>query len=143
MEHINQYHYIIAALVARVFLGCLFFFQGYDAVFNVRIKHVISTFETDFANKGIPGFLTVIASWFTTLTALIGGALLILGLFEYTALYLLSANLIIAAIGFGINTPVWDTRHVFPRLVLTLLLLIMPQSWNVISLDHLFLKLQF
>ena len=76
MEIINQYHYIIAAFIARLFLGCLFFFQGYDAVFNVRIKNVITTFESDFASKGIPRFLTVTASWFTTLTELIGGALL-------------------------------------------------------------------
>lgn len=140
MEFINQYHYIMAALIARVFLGCLFFFQGYDAVFNVRIKHVIGTFETDFYRKGIPKPFTAIASWFNTLTALIGGALLILGLFEYVALYLLGANLIIAATGFGIHTPVWDTRHVFPRLILILLLLIIPQSWNSISLDHLLFK---
>ena len=140
MEIINQYHYIIATLIARVFLGCLFFFQGYDAVFNVRIKNVVKTFENDFAGKGIPRSLTLIGSWFTTLTELIGGALLILGLFEYAALYLLGMNLIVAAIGFGINTPVWDTRHVFPRLLLIIFLLILPQSWNTISLDHLFFK---
>jgi uncharacterized membrane protein YphA (DoxX/SURF4 family) len=138
MEIINQYHYIAAAFIARVFLGCLFFFQGYDAVFNVKVKNVINTFENDFANNGIPRFLTVIASWFTCLSGLIGGALLILGLFEYAALYLLGMNLIVAAVGFGINTPVWDTRHVFPRLLLTIFLLTIPRSWDTISLDHLF-----
>jgi uncharacterized membrane protein YphA (DoxX/SURF4 family) len=141
MDIINQYHYIIAAFIARVFLGCLFFFQGYDAVFNVKIRNIISTYENDFANNGIPRFMTVMASWFTSLSALTGGALLILGLFEYAALYLLSINLIVAAVGFGINTPVWDTRHVFPRLLLTIFLLALPQSWNTISLDHLLFKL--
>ena len=138
MEIINQHHYIIAAFVARVFLGCLFLFQGYDAIFKVKIQNVIGVFENDFAEKGIPRFLTVCASWFTTYTELICGFLLIIGLFEYAALYLLGANLIIAAIGFGINTPMWDTRHVFPRLVLILFLLVLPQSWNILSLDHLF-----
>jgi putative oxidoreductase len=138
MEIINQYHYIIAALIARVFLGCLFFFQGYDAVFKVKIKNVINTFENDFSDNGIPRFVTVVASWFTSIVEFVCGALLILGLFEYAALYLLGINLIIVAIGFGINTPMWDTRHVFPRLLLLLLLLILPQSWNSLSLDHLF-----
>lgn len=140
MEIINQYHYIIAAFIARVFLGCLFFFQGYDAVFKVKIQNVIGVFENDFAEKGIPRFLTISASWFTTYSELICGALLIFGLFEYVALYLLGVNLIIASIGFGINTPMWDTRHVLPRLILILFLLMLPQSWNVLSLDHLFFK---
>jgi uncharacterized membrane protein YphA (DoxX/SURF4 family) len=140
MEIINQYHYIIAACVARVFLGCLFFFQGYDAVFKVKIQNVIAVFEDDFAEKGIPRFLTVCASWFTTYSELICGALLIVGLFEYVSLYLLGANLIIAAVGFGINAPMWDTRHVLPRLTLILFLLVLPQSWNIVSLDHLFFK---
>jgi putative oxidoreductase len=137
VETLSQSHYLFAALLARVFLGCLFFFQGYDAVFKVRIRNVIDTFEADFSRKGIPRFLTVFAAWFTSCTELVGGGLLIIGLFEYLALYLLGINLIIAAIGFGINTPVWNTRHVFPRLVLILFLLVIPQSWDTISLDHL------
>ncbi len=140
MEILSQYHYIGASLIARVFLGCLFFFQGYDAVFKVKIKHVIGTFEDEFSQKGIPKFLTVLAVWFTSCTELIGGFLLIIGLFEYPVLCLLGINLIIAAIGFGINTPMWDTRHVFPRLVLVLFLLVIPQSWNTASLDLLFFK---
>lgn len=140
MEIINQYHYTVASLIARVFLGCLFFFQGYDAVFKVKIKNVIGTFEDAFSQKGIPKFLTVLAAWFTSCTELIGGILLIVGLFEYPALYLLGLNLIVAAIGFGINTPVWDTRHVFPRLALIIFLLVVPQSWNSASLDLLLFK---
>ena len=140
MEIINQYHGVAAVFIARVFLGCLFFFQGYDAVFNVKIKNVIATFEAGFENKGIPKFLTAVASWFTCYTELIGGALLILGLFEYGALYLLGLNLIVAAIGFGINTPMWDTKYVPPRLLLILILLFVPQSWSVLSLDHLIFK---
>ena len=73
MEIINQHHYIIASFIARVFLGCLFFFQGYDAIFKVKIQNVIGVFENDFAEKGIPRFLTVCASWFTTYTELICG----------------------------------------------------------------------
>lgn len=140
MDVLSQYHYHAAALLARILLGCLFFFQGYDAVFNVRVRTVIATFENRFAHHGIPRFLTVAGSWFTSLSALTGGALLIAGIFKYAALYLLSLNLVVAAIGFGINIPVWDTRHVFPRLALLLLLLLLPESWDTLSFDHLFFK---
>ncbi len=137
MEIINQHHEIAAIFIARVFLGLLFFFQGYDAVFRVKIKNVIETYQGSFEHKGIPKFLTVSAVWFTSCTELVGGLFLILGLFEYSVLYLLGINLIIAALGFGINTPMWDTRFVFPRLLLVLFLLLVPQAWNGWSLDSL------
>ena len=140
MVAINQYHEIVAVLIARVFLGVLFFFQGYDAVFNIKVKNVVATFETNFANKVIPKFLTAAASWFTSYTELICGFLLIVGLFQYYALYLLGINLIIAAIGFGITSPMWDTRYVLPRLLLLLFLLFVPQGWNTLSLDNLIFK---
>jgi len=140
MEILNQYHIVAAIFIARVFLGILFFFQGYDAIFNIKIKQVIETYHNTFANKGIPKFFTVCASWFTCYTALICGTLLILGLFEYSTLYILGINLIITAIGFGINSPMWDTRFVLPRLILILFLLIVPQNWDAWSLDRLFFK---
>lgn len=137
METLSQYHHEATALIARLFLGCLFFFQGYDAVFRVKIRNVIGTFEPVFLRRGIPRILTVSAAWYTSCTALVGGALLIAGLFKYAVLYLLGANLIVAALGFGIDRPMWDTHHVFPRLLLLLFLLIIPAGWDAISLDHL------
>ena len=53
MEIISQWHQIAAIFAARVFLGSLFFFQGYDAVFNIKIKNVISTYQSSFSNHGI------------------------------------------------------------------------------------------
>jgi uncharacterized membrane protein YphA (DoxX/SURF4 family) len=138
VQNIDQYHEIIATSIARIFLGCLFFFQGYDAVFSIKIKNVVQTYENTFANSGIPRFLTLWGSWYTSLTALLGGAFLIFGLFNYITLFVLGINLILTAVGFGINTPVWDTRFVFPRLILILFLLIIPPSWHAWSLDGLF-----
>ena len=88
----------------------------------------------------MPRFLIVLATWFTAYTELICGFLLIIGLFESIALFLLGLNLIVAAIGFSINTPMWDSKYVFPRLVLLLLLLIVPNTWDAWSLDSLFFK---
>jgi putative oxidoreductase len=137
MEVIIQHHEIAAVFIARVFLGLLFLFQGYDAVFNVKVSNIIETYENSFAYKGIPRFLTVLGSWFTSYVELIGGFLLVIGLFEYYALYLLGINLIIASIAFGIATPMWDMRFVFPRLVLLIFLLAVPYSWHAWSIDNL------
>lgn len=141
MEQISQHHEAIATLVARVFLGLLFFFQGYDAVFNIKIKNIIHNYENSFQSKGIPKFLTVLGSWFTSCTELIAGMLLIFGAFKYYALYLLGLDLVIASIAFGVATPMWDMRYAFPRLALLLLLLIVPINWDLYSFDHLFFKL--
>lgn len=140
MESITQYHEVIAVFIARVFLGFLFFFQGYDAVFNVGIKNVIDTYEDSFFQKGIPKFLTVFGSYFTSYVELIGGALLIIGLFEYSALYLLGVNLLVVNIAFGIANPMWDMKFVSPRIALLLFLLITPTTWHMWTIDNLIFK---
>lgn len=137
METIIQFHESAAVFIARVFLGSLFFFQGYDAVFKVKVNTIISTYERIFSNKGIPVFLIKTGTWFTSYTELIAGLLLILGLFEYCALYLLGLNVIIASIAFSITQPMWDMRFVFPRLSLLVFLLVVPASWDVWSIDNL------
>jgi uncharacterized membrane protein YphA (DoxX/SURF4 family) len=137
LDIINTIYETEAVFIARVFLGLLFFFQGYDAVFNIKIKNVIDTYQNSFTNKGIPKFFTVCGVWFTSCTELVCGIFLILGLFEYYSLSLLGINLLIASIAFGISTPMWDTRFVFPRLILLIFLFIVPHTWNFWSLDHL------
>ncbi|HSH68182.1 MAG TPA: DoxX family protein [Bacteroidia bacterium] len=141
MEQLSQHHEAIAMLIARVFLGVLFLFQGYDAVFNIKIKNIIHNYEDSFQSKGIPKFLTILGTWFTSCTELVGGFLLITGFLKYYALFLLGADLIVASIAFGIAAPMWDMRHAFPRLALLLLLLILPSEWDIYTLDHLFFKL--
>ncbi|MES2555752.1 MAG: DoxX family membrane protein [Bacteroidota bacterium] len=137
METLAQYHTIIGTTVARLFLGFLFFFQGYDAIFNIGMQKVVLTYRDGFGAKRIPRFLIVLAAWFTAYTEFICGFLLIVGLFQFPAMYLLGLNLIVAAIGFGINLPLWDTRHVLPRLLLLLLLLLVPLGWHQWTIDYL------
>lgn len=142
METIIQYNEFIAVTIARTFLGLLFIFQGYDAIFNIGLQEVTATYHSGFSNKRIPRQLTKAAAWFTSYTELIGGGLLIIGLWQYIALYLLGINLLIAAFGFGLVTPLWDTRHVWPRLSLILFLLLVPASWLKWSLDALLFHLK-
>lgn len=134
----DKYNEALVVLIARTFLGILFFFQGYEKVVKIKVSNVIETYRNDFENNGIPRFVTVVGSWFTSLTELICGALLIIGLFQLPALALLGVNLIVVAIAFGMNTPVWDTRYVLPRLLLLLFLLAVIPAWDAFSLDVLF-----
>src|ERR1043165_4076674 len=79
METTMYYNEIMAAFITRVFLGILFFFQGYDAVFRIGVSNVIRTYKESFAGEGMPVFLIVCGSWFTSLSELAGGFLLIIG----------------------------------------------------------------
>jgi uncharacterized membrane protein YphA (DoxX/SURF4 family) len=136
METITHHHFVAGTTIARVFLGFLFFFQGYDAIFGIGIKKVIGTYKDGFGQKRIPAFLIGSAAIYTSYTEFICGFFLLFGLFTYPALYLLGINLIVAAIGFGLTTPLWDSRFVLPRLLLLLLLLLVPADWQAWSLDN-------
>lgn len=134
---------VMAVLIARVFLGLLFFFQGIDAVFNIKIKGVIATIEEPLTSKGVPRFLIVLGAYFTSYIELIAGLCLIIGFAKYYALYLLGFDLLIASIAFGIIKPMWDMRFVFPRLVLLLFILVAPSEWDVLSVDYVWSLIKF
>ena len=132
-----------AAFIARVFLGLLFFLQGYDKVFRIGVKEVIKTIHEPLSSKGIPAFLSELGTYFTSYIELICGAFLIVGLAKYYCLYLLGFDLLFAALAFGIVEPVWDMRHIFPRLVLLIFLLTIPSQWDVISVDYVWSLIKF
>ena len=143
MHTIFHNHEIAGALVARVFLGLLFFFQGIDAVFNVKINGVIQTIKEPLTKIGVPDFLITAGAWFTSYIELVGGFLLIIGFAKYYAMYLLGLDLIIASIAFGIMKPMWDMQYVFPRLALLIFLLMIPSQWDVISVDYVWSVIKF
>lgn len=143
MQTLIQNHYTIAVLIARFFLGFLFFFQGYDAIVRVGIKNVIETFHIPLSAKGIPKTFTVIGVWFTSYIQLIGGLLLIIGFVKYYVLYLLGIDLIVASIAFGFIKPMWDMQFVFPRMVILIFLLIVPSQWDVFSVDYFWSFIKF
>ncbi len=142
MTHHNE---IYAALILRIFLGILFFAQGFDKIFKVKIKGVVSTFEHPLITNHIPKWMLTIFAYFTSYVELIGGFLLIIGFVKYYALYLLGIDLLIVSVAFCIIEPMWDLRHVFPRMLLLLIALMIPYQWDVLSVDwfwSLFRKLQ-
>lgn len=140
----HTYHHEVAVvLIARVFLGFLFFFQGYDAVFKIKLKGVIDTIEAPLSTLGVPKFFIILGAYFTSYVELIGGFFLIIGFVKYYSLYFLGIDLIIASIAFGITKPMWDMQFVFPRLVLLLFLLVVPSYWDVISIDYCWSLIRF
>ena len=132
----------VLTFVLRVILGILFFFQGYDRVFKVKITGVIDFFrqEAEAESVKIPGFIVTLSAWFTSFVELICGGLLILGLFKQYALYLLGIDLILVTGAFSMIKPMWDMQQLFPRLVLLAILLYLPADWDVFSADHIIQK---
>lgn len=140
---LNIYHNQIAIVfIARVFLGILFFFQGYDAVFNIKISGVINTFQDPLKEKAIPRFLIVLAAYYTSFIELVGGFFLIVGFMKYNTLYLLGVDLLLVAFAFSMIRPMWDMQFVFPRLLLLIFLLLVPYEWDVFSVDHIWTLLK-
>jgi putative oxidoreductase len=133
-----EYAEIIAAFTARVFLGLLFFFQGYDKVFNVKISGVIKTFEQPYRQTKLPLIFLQTGAIVTSFIELIGGLMLIFGLFKYIALYLLAIDILIATAALSWMNPMWDLKFSFPRLALLIFLLVIPADWDQWALDSLF-----
>ena len=137
-------HQVSAVLISRVFLGMLFFFQGYDAVFRIKIPAVIESIRYPLASHGIPLPMITLGAYYTSFIELVGGGLLILGFLKYYVLYLLGFNLLLASYAMGVSRPLWDMQFIFPRLLLLLFLLLAPSHWDMISADYLisYLKLK-
>ncbi|MGP8216860.1 MAG: DoxX family membrane protein [Bacteroidia bacterium] len=134
---------INVALFARLFLGFLFFLQGYDKVFRIGVKEVVHIIHTPLADKGVPNTFSIIGAYFTSYAELICGALLIVGFIKYYCLYILGIDLLFAALAFGIVEPMWDMKHIFPRLALLIFLLMIPAQWDVISVDNIWSLFKF
>ncbi len=138
MRQLFLQHIAFVPLLARVILGILFFFQGFDAVFNIKIKNVAEAFYQPLQEKKIPKFLILIGAYFTSYVELIFGLFLIFGFLKYFSLYFLGIDLIFASLAFSLAQPMWDMRHVFPRLALILFLLLLPSYFDALSVDVFF-----
>lgn len=127
----------LAEALVRIFLGILFFFQGFDKLFVIKMKEVVESFMQDAQRRHIPQSLVATISYFTSLIELIGGTLLILGFYSNYAVIFLSIDLLIIAFAFSMMHAMWDLKYVFPRLLLLVILLILPPHSHFFSLDFL------
>jgi putative oxidoreductase len=136
----EAYHLSAATLIARLFLGALFFIQGYDKVIRIKMPGLVQTFRTELGRSSVPDWILIPAAWYTSYAEFIGGFLLITGLFKSYVLFALGLDLVLVAIAMGMVQPMWNMEFVFPRLLLLLFLLIIPQGYDYISLDFLLKK---
>jgi len=138
METLENQHF--AELILRLFCGIVFLYQGYDKLFRVKIKGVTEAFQVNAEKNNIPQFMLFGAAVYTSLVEFFGGALLIVGLFKTPVLVLLGADIVLVGLAFSMLEPVWDMRHVFPRLLMIVALLAMPSQWELFSLDYIIFK---
>jgi len=129
-----------ATLFTRALLGVIFLMQGYGKIFVFTVPKVYSMFFKDFDKTFLPQWLLYAAAYYTSYIELIGGFLLITGLFRQWALYLLALDLLIVSYGHGLLEPIWDLQHVIPRAILLIAVLIMPQQWDRWNLDAVVFK---
>ena len=134
---------VVAMFIVRVFLGTLFFFQGFDAVFRIKVKGVLDTIEQPLLEKGLPKIFIEIGAYYTSYVNLIGGFLLIIGFVKYYALYFIGIDILLTAFAFSVIKSMWDMQFVFPRLMLMIFFLIAPTYWDVISIDYVWSLFKF
>lgn len=121
----------------RCLLGIIFFMQGFGKVFVFNVSKVYTMFFKEFETTFLPGWLIHVTAYYTSYIEMIGGFLLIIGLFKKITLYLLALDLLIVAFGHGLMEPIWDLSHVMPRAVLLASLFLLPDSWDKWKIDSL------
>jgi uncharacterized membrane protein YphA (DoxX/SURF4 family) len=124
----------------RVLLGIIFFMQGYGKVFTIGVTKVYEMFFKVFETTLLPKWLIVSTAYYTSYVELLGGFLLIIGLFRKFALYLLAVDLLIVSFGHGLMEPIWDLGHVIPRAILLAALFLLPGEWDKWNADLLVKK---
>ncbi|MEL7119423.1 MAG: DoxX family membrane protein [Bacteroidota bacterium] len=129
----------VGVFILRSVLGFIFLMQGYGKVFSWGLENVYKNVFASYEAL-LPRFVLNFALYYTSLTELLGGLLLILGLFRYWAAYALGLVLIIVSFGHGLSEPIWNLSHVFPRTILLVAFLLLPYEWDNWSIDRLIFK---
>lgn len=135
---LGNYSEEVAILLLRTVTGILFFFQGYDKIFNVKTGNVSRTFSDSITKFKIPEAFMRPAVALSSWIEMIGGILLFLGLFKTISLYLLAGNMIFVAFVFSSIKAMWDMQFYFPRMLFIFILLLTDNVKDCFSLDMLF-----
>jgi len=124
----------------RCLLGIIFLMQGYGKIFAIGVPKVYEMFFKIFENTFLPKWLILSTAYYTSYVEMIGGFLLIIGLFRKYAMYLLALDLLIVSFGHGLMEPIWDLSHVIPRAILLAALFLLPPEWDKWNVDSLIKK---
>lgn len=131
-----EYKLQFAEFIIRLFVGILFFTQGYDKVFNIKIMGVVDNFLADAEHLHIHKPMVTLFTYITSFVEFIGGFLLLIGLFTNYTLIMLGFDLVLVCVAFSLIRPMWDMQYVFPRLVLIIFLLVLPGEYSKFGFDH-------
>jgi uncharacterized membrane protein YphA (DoxX/SURF4 family) len=136
MDHMQMILRRAGMFFIRSLLGIIFFMQGYGKVFTMGVSDVYSRFFKEFETTFLPKWLILSTAYYTSYVELLGGVLLLTGLFRYWAMYALALNLLIVSIGHGILEPIWNLSHVIPRALLLSALFLLPAEWDKWNADN-------
>ncbi len=125
-------------LFARLVLGLIFFQGAWWRVFQLGpMEHARRFFVDPYAESFLPELLLWGAGTAVPFLELIGGALVLLGLWRLPGLILLGCVLVTVTFGHLVAEPLYSfSGHVMPRLMLVVFLLVIPQEWDRFSLDE-------
>jgi len=127
---------------ARQILGLIFFMAGWWKCFDLTpLKHAEMMFVRDYAENWIPEWLLWITGTSIPVIELVGGGLLIFGLFRKPALIGLGIVLILVTYGHLLHEALFvPTSHIFPRTVLLIAIFALPEDKDIWSLDQIILN---
>ena len=123
-------------LFLRLLLGFIFLMQGYGKVFDIGVENIYTGGFAAYEATWLPVFVLKLTAFFTSYAELIGGALLVLGLFRSLTYYMMALVLVIVTYGHGLMSPIWDLQHVFFRAALLAPLFFLPMHWDTLALGR-------
>jgi putative oxidoreductase len=124
-------------LFARVVLGLMFFQGALWRVFGIGpMEHARRFFVDPYADTFLPAWALWIAGTGVPFIELLGGALVLVGLWRTQGLVMIGSVLVLVTFGHLVAEPIYSfSGHVVPRLLLAVLLLLAPAEWDRFSLD--------
>ncbi len=126
----------LAVLFARVVLGLIFFQAGIYKVFVQTPGEHARQWFLPFADTFLPTWSLWVMGLTIPFVELVGGFLVLVGLWRTLGLAMLGAVLCIVTFGHLLHEPLYSfSEHVMPRLALTVLVLVLPAAWDRWSVD--------
>lgn len=124
-------------LFARLVLGLMFFQGALWRVFGLGpVEHARRFFVEPYADSFLPQWSLWMAGTAVPFVELMGGALVLVGLWRTFGLILLGGVLVAVTFGHLVAEPIFAfNAHVVPRLVLVVFLLVVPAEWDRFSVD--------
>lgn len=127
-----------AIFFARMVLGLIFFMAGVWKVFVLTPSGHVRRFFLPFEHTFLPVWSLWVVGSIIPFVELIGGGLMMLGLFRKAASLGLGAVLVIVTFGHLLENPLYAFHeHVIPRLALLLFVLVMPWNEDALAADDM------